>query len=323
MKEFELIQTYFAGRGPMRKDVILGVGDDAALTKVPQDQLLVVATDTMVENTHFFPDADPRAIGHRALAVNLSDFAAMGAEPAWASVALTLPDVNEPWLREFSDGLFEIADYYNVQIIGGDTTGGPLAISICLKGFIAEEKAMRRSGAKTGDWICVTGTLGASALAVASKLDNLELVEPYRSNIEKRFNFPSARLAAGQVLKHAATSAIDVSDGLLQDLQHILTASGVSAELHIEKLPIDENVRASVSEEKAETFALCGGEDYELLFTIPEEKKGYIEQNATAMGIDFTMIGQVRKSGSGIKLLKNGEKYELNAATGYQHFSNE
>lgn len=320
MKEFELIQTYFAGRGPKRKDVILGVGDDAALTKVPQDQLLVVATDTMVENVHFFPDACARAIGHRALAVNLSDFAAMGAEPAWASVALTLPDIDESWLQDFSAGLFEIADYYNVQIIGGDTTRGPLAITISLKGFVAEEKAMKRNGAKPGDWIFVTGQLGASALAVDAKLNNLTLDNPYRQNIEQRFNYPSARLAAGQVLKHAATSAIDISDGLLQDLQHILTASNVGADLHVDKLPIDENVLASVAIETAEKYALTGGEDYELIFTMPEGKKGYVEQNATAMGVNFRCIGQIKKSGSGLSLFKDGEKYQLTGHSGYQHF---
>ena len=171
MKEFELIQTYFANRGPQRKDVVLGVGDDAALTRVPQDKLLVVATDTMVENVHFFKDADPRSIGHRCLAVNLSDFAAMGAEPAWASLALTLPEVDEAWIKEFSDGLFEIAEYYNVQIIGGDTTQGPLTITVSLKGFVPEEKVLKRDGAKTGDWIYVTGQLGDAALAVQSKLN--------------------------------------------------------------------------------------------------------------------------------------------------------
>lgn len=323
MKEFELIQTYFAGRGPKRKDVILGVGDDAALTKVPPDQLLVVATDTMVESVHFFPDASPRSIGHRALAVNLSDFAAMGAEPAWASVALTIPEINEEWLQGFSDGLFEIADYYNVQIIGGDTTRGPLSVTISLKGFVSEEKALRRSGAKAGDWICVTGQLGASALAVKSKIDGLKLDSPCLKNIEQRFNFPSARLAAGQVLRHAATSAIDVSDGFLQDLQHILTASNVSAELYIDKLPIDENVLASVDRLEAEKLALTGGEDYELIFTVPKEKKGYLEQNATAMGITFTKVGQIRKSGQGIKMLKNGECYTDVTSAGYQHFGNE
>lgn len=320
MKEFELIQTYFAGRGPKRKDVILGVGDDAALTKVPQDQLLVVATDTMVENVHFFPDTSPRSIGHRALAVNLSDFAAMGAEPAWASVALTLPDANEAWLKEFSDGLFEIAEYYNVQIIGGDTTRGPLAITISLKGFVAEEKAIRRDGAKVGDWICVTGQLGASALAVDAKINSLTFDNPYRANLEQRFEYPAARLAAGQVLKHAATAAIDISDGLLQDLQHILTASGVSADVHVDKLPIDDNVIACVETSRAEELALTGGEDYEILFTIPEGKKGYVEQNATAMGVNFSCIGQIRKPGEGIRLFKNGEPYVGFEHRGYQHF---
>ncbi len=321
MKEFELIQTYFSGRGPQRKDVVLGVGDDAALTRVPTDKLLVVATDTMVENTHFFPDASPRSIGHKCLAVNLSDFAAMGAEPAWASIALTLPSADEAWVKEFTDGLFEIADYYHVQIVGGDTTQGPLSVSVSLKGFISEEKVLLRSGAKVGDWIYVTGSLGDSALAVDSKLKGLELQEPHKSSIEEKFNFPAARLAAGQMLRHAATSAIDVSDGIVQDLQHILNASNVGAEIDVDKLPISVAVESSCDRLQAERYALTGGEDYELLFTVPEEKKGYLEQNATAMGVNFTCIGQIKNGENKLVLVKEGEVYSFDDAPGYQHFS--
>lgn len=269
MKEFELIQTYFANRGPQRKDVVLGVGDDAALTRVPQDKLLVVATDTMVENVHFFKDADPRSIGHRCLAVNLSDFAAMGAEPAWASLALTLPDADEDWIREFSAGLFEIAEYYNVQIIGGDTTQGPLSITISLKGFVTEDKVLTRDGAKTGDWIYVTGQLGDSALAVQSKLKGKALPEHHRKHIEQKFNFPSARLAAGHVIRHAASAAIDISDGLIQDLGHVLKASNVSAIVDVTRLPISDDVIGCVEISEAIDLALIGGEDYELIFTVP------------------------------------------------------
>lgn len=321
MKEFELIQTYFSGRGPQRKDVVLGVGDDAALTRVPEDKLLVVATDTMVENTHFFEDACPRSIGHRCLAVNLSDFAAMGAEPAWASIAITLPKADEAWIKEFSEGLFEIADYYHVQIVGGDTTQGPLAVSVSLKGFISEEKVLLRSGAKVGDWIYVTGQLGDSALAVESKISNLILQEPHKSAIEQKFNYPAARLAAGQVLRHAATSAIDISDGVVQDLQHILKASHVSAEVDVAKIPVSEHVLASCELPHAEKLALTGGEDYELLFTVPEEKKGYLEQNATAMGVSFTCIGQIKNGDNQLSLVKDGKPYSLDAHRGFEHFS--
>ena len=323
MKEFELIRKYFSERGPKRKDVVLGVGDDAALTRVPQDKLLVVATDTMVENTHFFPDASPRSSGQRCLAVNVSDFAAMGAEPAWASVAITLPTSDEKWVEEFSNGLFEVAEYFNVQIIGGDTTQGPLTVTVCLKGFVPENKALIRSGAKSGDWIYVTGSLGDSALTVASKLNKINVKAEHLQQAQRKFNYPVARLAAGQVLRHAATSAIDISDGLIQDLSHILNASNVSAEIDVANLPISQAVLDSLDQDSAIEMALIGGEDYELLFTVPEEQKGYLEQNATAMGVPFTCIGQVRGGDSGICLVKSGQKYPLPNLNGYQHFSSE
>jgi len=320
VKEFELINSYFADRGPKRKDVVLGVGDDAALTKVPEDNLLVVATDTMVEGVHFFEDAPAKSIGHKCLAVNLSDFAAMGAEPAWASVAITLPDSDETWVKEFTDGLFEIAEYYNVQVIGGDTTQGPLTVTVSIKGFIREDKALLRSGAKTGDWIYVTGQLGDAALTVANKLGQIDIDPNLATLSEQKFNYPSARIAAGHVLRHAATSAIDVSDGVLQDLTHILQASDVSAEICVDKLPISPSVKSMLSEQQAIEFALVGGEDYELLFTLPEEQKAYLDQNATAMGVEFTCIGQIKGTGSGIQLVKDGEKYPLPTKQGFQHF---
>ena len=320
MREFELINTYFSDRGPKRKDVVLGVGDDAALLRVPEDKLFVVATDTIVENVHFFPDTSARSVGHRCLAINLSDFAAMGAEPAWASVALTLPKVDEQWIKEFTQGLFDVADYFNVQIIGGDTTQGPLAVTVSLKGYVSEGKAMLRSGAKVGDWIYVTGELGASALAVKSKLDDLSLSEAATTQVFKKFDFPKARIAAGQVIHHVASSAIDISDGLIQDLQHILNSSQVGAEIHIDKLPIEMAVKESVSESEAIELALMGGEDYELIFTLSESEKRFLEQNAAAMGVKTTCIGQI-KSGESIKLLKENEPYPMPDISGYQHFS--
>lgn len=321
MKEFELINSYFVDRGPKRKDVILGVGDDAALTKVPEDNLLVVATDTMVEGIHFFKDAPAKSIGHKCLAVNLSDFAAMGAEPAWASIAMTLPNSDEAWIKEFTDGLFEIAEYYNVQIIGGDTTQGPLTVTVSIKGFIREEKALLRSGAKIGDWVYVTGQLGDAALTVANKLGQVDLDANLAALSEQKFNYPSARIAAGHVLRHAATSAIDVSDGLIQDLAHILKASDVSAELFVDKLPISPSVKSMLPEEKAIELALIGGEDYELLFTLPEEQKAFLEQNATAMGVEYTCIGQIKgAANSNITLFKDGEPYPMPSRQGFQHF---
>lgn len=320
MNEFELIARYFSGRGPKRKDVVLGIGDDAAVIIPPAQQALVVATDTLVESVHFLPDASPRSLGHRALAVNISDFAAMGAEPAWASIALTLPRLDEKWLQEFSDGLYAVAEYYGVSIVGGDTTRGPLTVTVSLKGHVPTDKVITRSGAKNGDWVYVTGRLGASALAVSSLTKMTPIQPEFEQATLDRFNYPSPRLAAGQVLRHVATSAIDVSDGLLQDLGHIIKASKVGVEIDVAKLPIDIAVSRSVSPEQAVEIALTGGEDYELLFTIPEEKKGYLEQNATAMGVEFTRIGQIKGTEGTVSLTYDGQPYQLANKTGYQHF---
>lgn len=321
MKEFELIHRYFIGRGPNRKDVIVGIGDDAAVLKVPDGKNLVVATDTMVEGTHFFQDASARSIGHKALVVNLSDFAAMGAEPAWASVALTLPTINEAWVEQFSQGLFDVAEYYGVQIVGGDTTKGPLSVTISLKGFVPEDRILKRSEAKAGDWIYVTGDLGRPALAVDYYKETKPLDSSNKEQVLEKFNFPNARLAAAQVIRHIATSAIDISDGLMQDLQHILTSSGVSAELYLDQLPISESLTNAISSEEAQRYALCGGEEYELLFTIPEEQRASLELNATAMGVTYTKIGQIKGGTSGITLLENGEKVSPQNYSGFEHFS--
>jgi thiamine-monophosphate kinase len=323
MKEFELIHQYFSERGPVRKDVVLGIGDDAAILKVPAEQQLVVATDTLVEGTHFFKDADPKSVGHKALVANISDFAAMGAEPAWASVALTIPEADLTWVEGFSQGLYEVAEYYNVQVIGGDTTQGPLSVSISLKGFVPENRALLRSGAKTGDWIYVTGDLGQSALVVDVLSKKLEIEPSVLIAAEQKFHFPNARLAAAQVLRHAATSAIDISDGLVQDLQHILKASKVSADLNLEQLPIAEVLVNNLSPEQALQYALTGGEEFELLFTVPEEHRAFLEQNATAMGVKYTKIGQIKGGEHGISYLQNGDKISTPfiCDSGYEHFS--
>ena len=234
MKEFELINRYFKGRGISRRDVNVGIGDDCALVTVPENCQLAVTTDTLVAGVHFFDDIAPRALGHRALAVNLSDLAAMGAEPTWISVALTLPSIDvQQWLEELTDGMHEIAEYFNVQIIGGDTTQGPLTITICAKGTVPQGKALRRNGAKVGDWIFVTGPLGDAGLAIEARKQGIKIAPEHLNHVKQRLDYPTPRVAAGQILRGLASSAIDISDGLLADLGHILNMSQVSATVNM------------------------------------------------------------------------------------------
>ena len=322
MKEFELINRYFKGRGIARRDVNLGIGDDCALVTVPPNSQLAVTTDTLVAGVHFFDDISPRALGHRALAVNLSDLAAMGAEPTWISVALTLPNIDPQWIEEFTDGMHEIAEYFNVQIIGGDTTQGPLTITICAKGTIPEGKDLRRSGAKVGDWIYVTGPLGDAGLAIESRKQGLKVDPEHLKYVNKRFDYPTPRVAAGQVLRGLASSAIDVSDGLLADLGHILDMSQVSAVVNIETIPTSDAMKSSLDFKQQLPFILSYGDDYELLFTVPDSNKGMLELKLRQYGVDAVCIGQVKSGDGDIELLHNGEVYNFKQH-GFEHFTKE
>ncbi len=320
MKEFDLIEHYFSNKGLNRKDVAVGVGDDAAVITVPENYNLLVTTDTLVEGVHFFPDISPAALGHRVIAVNLSDLAAMGAEPCWVSVAITLPEINEQWIDAFSSGLFETCDYYNVQVIGGDTTQGPLSVTITAQGIVPEGKAILRSGAKPGDFIYVTGSLGDAGLAVAARKHDLNISEQNRSFLNERLEYPSPRVGLGQAIRGTASAAIDVSDGLISDLRHILKASGVGAAIDVDKLPLSRALKQSVDEEQQINYALSAGDDYELLFTVPPDKRGALDVMVGQYGMEITCIGQVQGVEPKIDFRKNGESIEL-SLTGYQHFS--
>lgn len=320
MKEFELIKRYFADRGLTRKDVAVGIGDDAAIINVPENSQLVVTTDTLVSGVHFFEDIDPRALGHRAVAVNLSDIAAMGAEPAWLSIAITLPDAEEEWVNAFADGIFEICEYYNVQVIGGDTTQGPLSITINALGLVPKGKALTRSGAKPGDWVYVTGSLGDAGVAVDAIKNERVLPLKYQKVIQNRLEYPTPRVAVSQALREIASSAIDISDGLLADLGHILTASGVGAVVNVDQLPLSDALRGSVDESRYYEFALAGGDDYELLFTVPEDKRGALDVGMAHYGIKLTCIGQILGQNGKIELRLDGKPYDFQYQ-GYEHFS--
>ncbi|MCQ8879109.1 thiamine-phosphate kinase [Pseudoalteromonas shioyasakiensis] len=322
MKEFELINRYFKGRGITRRDVNLGIGDDCALVTVPENCQLAVTTDTLVAGVHFFADISPRALGHRVLAVNLSDLAAMGAEPTWVSVALTLPTIDVEWLEEFTEGMHEIAEYFNVQIIGGDTTQGPLSITICAKGTIPHGTALRRSGAKVGDWIYVTGPLGDAGLAIEARKQGITVAPEHLRYINQRFDYPTPRVAAGQVLRGAASAAIDISDGLMADLGHILAMSQVSAQINVDKVPTSDAMRDTLNKTQQLPFILNYGDDYELLFTVPDDNKSMLELKLRQYGVEASCIGQIKSGEGHIELMLDGEKLEYQE-TGFEHFSKE
>ncbi|NBD01479.1 thiamine-phosphate kinase [Atlantibacter hermannii] len=318
--EFSLIARYFDRVRSSRRDVETGIGDDCALLTVPEKQTLAISTDTLVSGIHFLPDIDPRDLGYKALAVNLSDLAAMGADPAWLTLALTLPDVDEAWLEAFSDSLFELLNYYDMQLIGGDTTRGPLSMTLGIHGFVPNGRALKRSGAKPGDWIYVTGTPGDSAAGLAILQQRLTVKNITQANyLLQRHLRPTPRILQGQALRDIASSAIDLSDGLISDLAHILKASDCGAKVALDALPFSDALRENVSPEQAERFALTGGEDYELCFTVPELNRGVIDVALGRLGVPFTCIGQITADVEGLHFTRDGEPVEI-TGNGHDHF---
>lgn len=319
MKEFELIKEFFTAQPVSRKDVAMGIGDDCALIHANNDKLIAVTTDTLVAGVHFPHNTPPRAIGHKAVAVNLSDIAAMGAEPCWISIAITLPEVDELWLKEFTAGIFELTEYFNVQLIGGDTTKGPLSITITAQGTVPAGKALCRSGAKNGDYIYVTGDLGDAGLALAAMNNEIELNEQDFAKALEKLNYPKPNVLTGQLIREYATSAIDVSDGLLADLEHICRASGLGAVLNLENIPLSDVMKSNLEPKQALEMALTAGDDYQLIFTASATNKVGLETAMTHADIEYSCIGQLNK-GNDINLSLNGKPFIL-TQVGYQHFS--
>lgn len=296
MKEFELIKQFFTKQAVKRKDVLLGIGDDCAVVSSTAKQNIVVTTDTLVAGVHFPLGTSPRAIGHKAVAVNLSDIAAMGAKPSWISLAITLPDVNDEWLSEFGAGVFELCEFYNVQLIGGDTTQGPLSITITAQGLTPEGNYLSRAGAKAGHWLYVTGDLGDAALALQHLKDNILTDQNIINQVQQKLDFPKPRVLAGQAIREYASAAIDISDGLLADLGHICQASNVGANVVLDAIPLSEAMKQSLLFNDAIDLALNGGDDYELLFTVSEDKKVGLETALSQTSTVITCIGQINAS---------------------------
>jgi len=320
MKEFELIRRYFTEQVVKRKDVHLGIGDDCAIVTPGERQQIAVTTDTLVAGVHFPLDTSARAIGHKSVAVNLSDLAAMGAEPSWISLAITLPEIDTNWVDEFCAGVFELCEFYNVQLIGGDTTQGPLSITITAQGLIPLNKHISRSGAKAGDWLYVTGEIGGAALALQHIQGKVKVTSQYQEEIQKRLDFPKARVLAGQALREYATAAIDLSDGLLADLGHICNASGVGANIVLDNLPISSALCAALTSENAYDIALQGGDDYELLFSVAEDNRVGMETALANTGNKISCIGQLNGSEK-ITTTLNNQPINIQVQS-YQHFTN-
>lgn len=305
MAEFSIIDTYFNRQN--KNSVDLGVGDDSALLTPPPHQQLVICADTLVAGRHFPLNTHAHAIGWKSVAVNLSDIAAMGAKPHSILLALSLAQIDHDWLKHFSQGLYDCCDQFGVSLIGGDTTQSPhLTISVTALGWIETGQAVTRSGAQVGDYICVSGQVGDAAFALQ------HLGHP----LQKRLDYPTPRCQLGQQLKGLASAMIDVSDGLAQDLGHILKASQVGAQIQLDQLPISQPLHI-LPKETQWHHALAGGDDYELCFTIsPNNYQKLLQQQ---LDINITNIGQITQQ-TGLTFVQNGVDYSLQFH-GYQHFA--
>lgn len=318
MGEFELIRNFFSSLGIGRDDVTLGVGDDCALLTVPQGKQLAVTMDSLVSGVHFQPDVDPAALGYKALAVNLSDLAAMGAEPAWFTLALTLPESDTQWLAEFSRGMGELAVCHGVALVGGDTTRGPLTITIQAQGFLPAGQALLRSGAHVGDLVYTTGTLGDAGLALCDQLSKTP-EKPTFPELIRRLERPEPRVAAGRALREFASSAIDISDGLLADLGHILEASGVGADIHLDALPLSPPVRAAIKSAGDWSIPLASGDDYELCFTLPPGMATRLDEISKSLQLSMTRIGEIGLE-PGLRCWLDRDTLWKPQDSGYLHF---
>jgi len=317
--EFDLIRRYFSRIGRARSDVLLGVGDDAALLRMPADTELAAAVDTIVAGRHFPHDSDARSIGHRALAVNLSDLAAMGATPAWATLALTLPSADPDWLERFSGGLADLANAHGVALVGGDTTAGPLTISVQVMGHVARGTALRRSGAHAGDLLAVTGTLGDAGAGLALATGSHTTVDDaVVRELRQRFEYPTPRVEFGATARGTATAAMDLSDGLVGDLPKLACASGLAAHVDVERLPLSSDLQAFASPQRARDWALGAGDDYELLLAVPPDGYAKLASLAAQLDLRLTAIGELRR-GTGVSWALNGANFTP-AAHGYDHF---
>jgi len=319
MDEFELIQRYFSRLGSARADVVLGVGDDAALLHMPDDADLAASVDTIVAGRHFPEASDPRSIGHRALAVNLSDLAAMGAHPAWALLSLTLPTPSPDWLEGFACGFGELARAHDVMLVGGDTTAGPLTVSVQIMGHVPRGTALRRGGGREGDVLAVTGTIGDAGAGLALLTGALATEDAAAaSELRRRFEYPTPRVEFGAAARGLASAAMDLSDGLAGDLPKLAAASGLAAHVDVARLPLSRALTFAAGAQHARDFALGGGDDYELLVAVPPTHFEALGARAAALNLTLTAIGELRR-GNSVQWELEGRPY-VPTVEGYSHF---
>jgi thiamine-monophosphate kinase len=321
LSEFELIRRYFTHRA---RSAVLGVGDDAALVRVGRGKELAISADMLVSRRHFFPDADPGWLGHKALAVNLSDMAAMGATPRWATLALALPRADAGWVAAFARGFMRLARRHRVDLIGGDTTRGPLAICVQIMGEVPAGKALRRDRARAGDDVWVSGTLGDAALALAAARGELKFERRDRALLDAKLDAPAPRVALGTALRGVARSAIDVSDGLIADLGHICERSGVAAEVWLARVPCSQPMRKVLPRPAALAALLAGGDDYELCFTAGRGRRDALASLSRRLGVRLERIGGIvkrRRRDALVAVLDGtGRRVSLKHG-GFEHFS--
>lgn len=317
LSEFSIIAKYFS-RGHRREDVVLGVGDDAALLDVPAGMQLAVSVDALVAGRHFPLGTDPEAIGYKALAVNLSDMAAMGAAPAWVTLALTLPEPDTDFLDGFAAGFYRLAEAYGIALVGGDTVRGPLQVAVQIQGLVPRGKALTRAGARPGDHLFVTGTLGDAGAGLGLVQGKLDCDEPFATELRRRLDYPTPRVDVGIGLRNIASAAIDISDGLLADLGHVLEAGSVAAEIELNAVPVSSALENCIIDSAERLrLALTAGDDYELCFTVPEERLTDLHRMAAGWECGVTRIGRI-VSGSGIAFCHGELSGDLMA--GFDHF---
>jgi thiamine-monophosphate kinase len=319
LSEFDLIARYFTRPSRPAGAVALGIGDDCALLNTTPGMTLAISTDMLVEGRHFLHGADPLQLGHKSLAVNLSDLAAMGARPLAFTLALALPQAEAEWLAPFAEGLFGLADQHQCALIGGDTTKGPLTVCITVFGELRPGQALRRDAAQSGDDIWVSGTLGDARLALAGHRGELELDAATQRQAEQRMHRPTPRIALGLALCGIAHAAIDVSDGMAGDLSHILQRSGCGAIIDVDALPSGPMLGTQAQQLRRQ-FTLAGGDDYELCFTAPRARRDAVQAAAAAAGTAVTRIGSI-EAAPGLRLVDAGGRALDLKPDSFDHFT--
>lgn len=318
IREFDLIDRYFSRLSALGENVKCGIGDDAAILEIPEGKELLVSVDTLLENTHFLPKTSAYDIGYKALAVNISDIAAMGAEPCWATLALTIPAIDHQWLQEFARGFATLAAEYNISLIGGDTSKGPLSITVQIMAMADKGRSLLRSGAQVGDLIYVSGCLGAAGLACKSLLENTNEKSVPAYCLE-RLHRPVPRVELARQIADLASAGIDISDGLAADLAHVLTASHVSADVQLQSLPVCEDLKKLEDENLVWQLALAAGDDYELCFTLPEQARAELDERLKNTACPVSCIGKITE-GEGIRWLDENAREVQLELDGFRHF---